>query len=148
MRVGPTLEQLVREYPDDVRIAYKMHPLPSHQQAQIAAEAALAAHAQGKFLEMHKKLEENSRALSREKILEIAKGIGLDVDRFTKDLDAAATKAQIAKEVQEVMSIGASGTPASFVNGRFLSGAQPYEAFKKLVDEELTKAKGANAGTK
>ena len=142
MRVGPTLEQLLKEYPADVRIAYKQHPLPMHQSAMISAEAAMAAHAQGKFKEMHARLMAPDRVLSREKFLEIAKEIGLDVDRFAKDLDSHAHKAAIDAMTDEAMKVGASGTPATFINGRFLSGAQPYEAFKKLVDEALTKADG------
>jgi protein-disulfide isomerase len=124
VRVGPTLEQLLKEYPDDVRIAYKQHPLPMHANAMIAAEAAMAAAAQGKFAEMHAKLMAPDRVLSREKIL-----------------DSHAHKAAIDEMTAEALRAGAGGTPASFINGRFLSGAQPYEAFKKLVDEELAKAK-------
>ena len=142
MRVGPTLEQLLKEYPDDVRIAYKQHPLPMHSNAMIAAEAAMAANAQDKFKEMHAKLMAPDRVLTRDKILEAAKALGLNVDRFTKDLDSHSHKAAIDEMTGEAMRVGASGTPASFINGRFLSGAQPYEAFKKLVDEELAKAKG------
>ena len=144
MRVGPTLDQLLKEYPEDVRIAYKQHPLPMHQNAMIAAEAAMAANAQGKFREMHAKLLTPGAVLSREKILEVAKEIGLDVDRFTKDLDGHAHKAEIDAMTAEVMKLGAGGTPATFVNGRFVSGAQPYEAFKKLVDEALAKGKAAD----
>ena len=129
----------MQEYPKDVRIAYMMHPLPMHSQAGIAAEAAMAANDQGKFKEMHEKLAQNTGGLTRDKILELARGLGLDMDRFTKDLDTNAHKAEIDRETQEVMKIGATGTPATFVNGRFLSGAQPYEQFKKLVDEELAK---------
>ena len=143
MRVGPTLEKLVKDYPEDVRVVYKMHPLPMHSQAMIAADAAMAAHAQGKFLAMHQKLSENSGKLTREKILELAAAVGLDVPRFTKDLDTHAFKADIDRQVQEVMSVGASGTPASFVNGKFLSGAQPYESFKQAVDAELARLKSA-----
>lgn len=142
MRVGPTLEQLLKEYPHDVRIVYKQHPLPMHSNAMIAAEAAMAANEQGKFREMHAKLMAPDRALTREKILEAAKEIGLDVDRFTKDLDSHSQKTAIDEMTGEAMRLGADGTPASFINGRFLSGAQPYEAFKKLVDEEIAKAKG------
>lgn len=141
MRVGPTLEQLLKEYPNDVRIVYKQHPLPMHSNAMIAAEAAMAADAQGKFREMHQKLMENSRQLSRDKILEMAKAIGLDAERFTKDMDTHAHKSAIDQMAKEAMDVGASGTPASFVNGRYLVGAQPFEAFKQLVDEELAKAK-------
>lgn len=141
MRVGPTLDKILQDYPEDVRIVYKMHPLPMHPQAAPAAEAAMAAHAQGKFKEMHEKLMANSGKLTREKILELAKEVGLDVARFTKDLDTNAHKSEIDLETKEAMNIGATGTPASFVNGRYLSGAQPYESFKKLVDEELAKTK-------
>ncbi len=147
MRVGPTLDQLLKAYPDDVRIAYKQHPLPMHSQAMIAAEAAMAANAQGKFEEMHAKMMAPNRSLTREKILDDAKAIGLDLDKFTKDLDGNAYKASIDEMTAEAMRVGAGGTPASFINGRFLSGAQPYEAFKKLVDEELAKAKGQGAAT-
>jgi protein-disulfide isomerase len=115
-----------------------------HSQAEIAAEAARAAHAQGKFFPMHKKIEENSRALSREKLIELAKEVGLDIDRFTKELDAHTHREAIQRETKEAMDIGASGTPASFVNGRYLSGAKPYASFKELVDEELKWAREGN----
>lgn len=148
VRVGPTIEQLVKEYPGDVRIAYKHHPLPMHAQAMIAAEAAMAAQAQGKFAEMHAKLMENSHALSREKIVELASGLGLDVARFTRELDTHVHKPAIEAMTKEAMGIGATGTPATFVNGRYLSGAQPFEAFKKLVDEALAKPGAAAADKK
>ncbi len=125
---------------------YKHHPLPMHPQAMPAAEAAMAAQAQGKFLEMHNKLMQNQGQLTRDKILQLAKDLGLDMDRFTKDLDSHTHKAAIDAMAKEAMDVGASGTPASFVNGRFLSGAQPYDAFKRLVDEELSKAKAKDAG--
>ena len=141
VRVAPTFEQILKEYPNDVRVVYKMHPLPMHQNAMPAAEAAMAANAQGKFAAMHEKLFANSTALSRDKYLQLAQEIGLDVKKFTADIDANAYKTKIDAEALEAMNVGASGTPASFVNGRFLSGAQPFEAFKKIIDEELAKAK-------
>ena len=140
MRVGPTLEKILADYPTDVRMVYKMHPLPMHQNAMPAAEAAMAANAQGKFAAMNEKLLANSAALSRDKYLQIATELGLDVKKFTNDIDTHAFKADIDAMAAEAMKVGASGTPASFVNGRFLSGAQPYEAFKKLIDEEIAKA--------
>jgi predicted DsbA family dithiol-disulfide isomerase len=89
---------------------------------------------------MNDKLMANSSALSRDKYLQIAAEIGLDVKKFTNDIDNHVYKAAIDEMAAEAMKVGASGTPASFVNGRFLSGAQPYEAFKKLIDEEIAKA--------
>jgi protein-disulfide isomerase len=140
VRVAPTFEQILKDYPKDVRVVYKMHPLPMHQNAMPAAEAAMAANAQGKFAEMHEKLFANSTSLSREKYLQLAAEIGLDVKKFTADIDAEAYKKSIDAEAAEAMNVGATGTPASFVNGRFLSGAQPYDAFKKIIDEEIAKA--------
>jgi predicted DsbA family dithiol-disulfide isomerase len=90
---------------------------------------------------MHDKLFANSTALSRDKYLEIAKEIGLDVKKFTADIDANAFKAKIDAEAQEAMKNGATGTPATFVNGRFVSGAAPIESFKAIIDAELAKAK-------
>jgi len=140
VRLAPTFEQILKDYPKDVRVVYKMHPLPMHQNAMPAAEAAMAANAQGKFTPMHEKLFANSTSLSRDKYLQLASEIGLDVKRFTNDIDTNAYKKTIDAETEEVMKVGATGTPASFVNGRFLSGAQPYEAFKKIIDEEIAKA--------
>jgi len=137
--VAPTLDQLAAAYPEKVRIVYKMHPLNIHSQAKIAAEAALAANAQGKFHEMHDKLFERQAALSRETILAIAKEIGLDLTRFTKDLDTHAFLPTVETETKEVVAIGSTATPTSFINGRFVVGAKPLEVFKRMVDEELAK---------
>ena len=139
MRVGPTLDKILADYPKDVRVVFKQHPLPMHQNAMSAAEAAMAANAQGKFAAMNEKLMANSSALSRDKYLQIAQEIGLDVKRFTNDIDTHAYKASIDAQAQEAVSVGSTGTPASFVNGRFVNGAAPYEAFKKIIDEEIAK---------
>ncbi len=146
MRVGPTLEKILADYPNDVRMVYKQHPLPMHANAMSAAEAAMAANAQGKFRDMNDKLMANSTALSRDKYLQIAAEIGLDVKKFTNDIDTHVYKASIEAQTAEAMKVGATGTPASFVNGRYLSGAQPYEAFKKLIDEALGATKPSSPG--
>jgi protein-disulfide isomerase len=143
-RVVPTLDQIAKDYPDSVRIVFKMHPLAMHPNAVPAAEAALAANAQGKFMEMDRKLFENQKQLTRETFVRLAQEIGLDVDRFTKDLDSHTYLASIQAQVKEVEDIGSTGTPASFINGRYLSGAKPYNAFKDMIDEELAWAKAGN----
>src|SRR5262245_21367853 len=143
-KIHPTLEQLRTDYPNDVRIVYKNHPLTIHQNAMIAAQAAVAAQNQGKFPEMHKKLFESQRDLSRDKVIALAKDLGLDVAKFTKDIDDPAVKARIDKESQESEGLGATGTPASFVNGRYLSGSKPVNVFKEIIDEELKWARDGN----
>jgi len=101
----------------------------------------MAAAAQGKFSEMHEKLMGLNGQISRDKIFDIAKGLGLDMDRFTKEIDTHAHQAKINAMTNEAMTNGATGTPASFVNGKYLSGAQPYEVFAAVIDEELAGAK-------
>jgi len=127
-----------------VRIVFKMHPLPMHQNAQFAAEAALAANAQGKFHEMSGKLFENQRSLTRDTILRLAREIGLDMDRFIADLDTHAHLATIREETRQVEAIGATGTPASFVNGRYVNGAKPYAVFRAMIEEELKWSRDGN----
>ena len=142
-----------------------MHPLPAHPFAQWAAQAALAAQQQGKFIEMHDLLlaryrEFNQRAAQQAAALglppeqarspevqealfvEFAEELGLDPGRFVTDMKSEATKRRIAAETREVVAVGATGTPASFVNGRYIRGAQPFANFKALVDRAL----GAGAG--
>lgn len=121
----------------------KMNPLPFHDNAMPAAEAAMAAHAQGKFWEMYAKLFENQQSLSRETYERIAQEIGLNMTRFRADLDNHTHQAAIQASQQQAAALGARGTPAFFINGRKLRGAQPFEGFKAIIDEELTKAETA-----
>jgi protein-disulfide isomerase len=138
-RVNPTLLQLLQAYPDKVRIAFKHMPLGMHVDAPAAHAAAEAAHRQGKFWEMHDKIFANQRELKPEKFREYAKEIGLDLVKFEQDLASPDVKKRIDADSQEAEKLGVSGTPAFFINGRYLSGAQPFESFKKMIDEELAK---------
>ena len=136
-RVTPTLEQIQREYGDQVRIVFKHMPLPMHTKAPAAHVAAEAAHRQGKFWQMHDLIFGDQDAMSPEKYKDYAKQLGLDLARFERDVASAEVKARIQADAEEAQRLGVSGTPAFFVNGRFLNGAQPYEAFKQLIDQEL-----------
>jgi len=138
-RVNPTIKQLLDTYPGKVKVVFKHNPLPFHADAPLASQAALAAGAQGKFWEMHDKLFENQKALKRENLDTYAQDIGLDVARFKADLDAGKFKAAVDADLAVGAQFGVQGTPNFFINGRKLVGAQPFESFKKLVDEELTK---------
>jgi protein-disulfide isomerase len=140
-RVHPTLEQLLREYPDQVRIVYKHLPLSFHTEALPAAKASIAAGQQGKFWEMHDALFANQRALGEDKYLEIAADLGLDVEQFKKDLRSERVASEVARDMNEARKLGVTGTPGFFVNGRFSSGAKPYASFKAMVEQALA-AKG------
>ncbi|MEM7413012.1 MAG: DsbA family protein [Myxococcota bacterium] len=138
-RVMPTLRQVEQTYGDKVQIVFKHLPLSIHPKAPAAHAAAEAAHKQGKFWEMHDKIFSDQRGMSEAKYLAYAAEIGLDVDQFKKDLQDPGVRARVEADTAEAARLGVSGTPAFFINGRFLSGAQPFAAFKALIDEELGK---------
>ena len=137
-RVGPTLDQLEKEYGDQVQIVFKHMPLTMHSKARPAHAAAEAAAMQGKFWEMHDKIFADQRGMSEEKYVEYATELGLNVDKFKKDVASDKVDKRISADYAQGNKLGVTGTPAFFVNGRFLSGAQPFASFKKLVDEELS----------
>ncbi|KIG15009.1 Periplasmic thiol disulfide interchange protein DsbA [Enhygromyxa salina] len=142
-KVLPTLKQIEEKYGADVRVVFRQQPLPMHKEAGPAASAALAAHQQGKFWEMHDALfaKAETRGLNDAAYIEMAKQLGLDIDKFNADRKSPAIAELIAGDQKIAMQFGAGGTPAFFVNGRPLSGAQPFEAFDAVVSEELAKAK-------
>ncbi len=145
-RVGPTLARLERTYGDDLRVVWKHQPLPMHPNAFPAALAAEAAREQGKFWPFHDLLFLNQNQLSPTKYEELAKEAGLDLARFQRAVAAQSGKARIEEDQKLGMSVGAGGTPTLFVNCRRVTGAQPYEVFKTLVDEELNKADAVLGG--
>ena len=114
-------------------------PLRIHKDAPFAHRASVAAQQQGKFWEFHDKLFANPRELKVEKYREYAQELGLDLERFDQDMLDLANKKLIDDDKAEARTLGVTGTPGFFVNGRFLSGAKPFEAFAELIDAELTK---------
>ena len=102
-----------------------------------AALAAMAAHEQGKFWEFHDKIFANQQKMNRDEYVKYAKELKLDVAKFTQALDGAKFKPQIDADGAEAKALGVSGTPAFFVNGKFLSGAKPFEEFAVAINAEL-----------
>jgi protein-disulfide isomerase len=147
-RVEPTLKQMEKEYGGKMHMAWKNYPLPFHQNAEPAAEAAMAAGAQGKFWEMHDKLFANQQALDRASLEKYAQELGLDMAKFKADLDSQKYKEQIQSDTKEGQAVGVNGTPAVFINGRKINGAYPWDTFKKVADEELAKKEGGHAAKK
>ncbi len=139
-RVQPTLDALLERYGADLALVYRHNPLSFHANARLAAQAAEAAREQGRFWEMHDKLFANQQALERDALTGYARELGLDVDRFGAALDGDAGKARIDRDAADEARFSAGGTPQFFINGRSLRGAQPIEAFKQVIDEELRKA--------
>ena len=139
-RVQPTLANLRSIYGDDLRIVAKHNALPMHKRALPAALAAEAAGQQGKFWEMHDRLFKHQQDLDDDDLVAHAKALKLDIRRFKRALDDERLRAKVDRDQQQGTTLGARGTPAFFINGRFLSGAQPLESFRALVDEELREA--------
>jgi len=139
-KVVPTIDRILQEYRGKVRFVFKHNPLPMHQNAMPASEAAMAANAQGKFWEMYEKLWANQRALTREDLERYAQEIGLDMARFKRSLDTHEFQRVIQADQALAQQLGARGTPNFFINGRPLRGAQPFEAFKTVIDEEIQRA--------
>src|SRR5450432_660542 len=136
-RAVPTLKQIETDYKGRIRVAFKQMPLPFHDKAHLAAEAALAANEQGKFWEMHDKLFANQQALDRPNLEKYAEDLGLNMSKFKAALDSGKFKDRVDREAKEGAAVGATGTPTFFINGTKLVGAQPVEAFKTAIDAEL-----------
>ncbi len=148
-RVEPTLKQLQDTYKGDLRIVWKNQPLPMHPQAIPAALAAEAAREQGKFWQMHDVLFQNQQQLAPGRYEEWARQVGLDPARYRAAVESPRARARIQEDSQLATSVGANGTPTAFVNCRQIVGAQPFEAFQRMVDEEIKKADQlARKGTK
>jgi protein-disulfide isomerase len=140
-RVIPTLKQIHKTYGDDVRVVFKHSPLSFHKDAQPASKAALAAGEQGKFWEMHDLLFANQRKLKTADLEGYAKQLGLNMTRFQGDMADARFDDRIKADQALGARFGARGTPNFFINGRNLRGAQPFPSFKRIIDEEIKKAK-------
>ena len=137
VRAEPTVKQLLEAYPGKIKLVYRDFPLPMHPHAPKAAEAAHCAGDQGKYWEMHEMLFANSQKLAVADLKGYAKDLKLDQAKFDKCLYSNEKAPVVEKNRKAGAEAGVSGTPAFFINGRSLSGAQPLDAFKKIVDEEL-----------
>lgn len=120
-------------------LVFKMFPYKYRHFAAGAAEAALAARDQGKFIEMHHIMLENSPKLDRENLLKYAREIGLDMERFTSDLDGMKHKDVIERDKTLAGSLDLFNTPSFFINGRMVIGNVPYSYFNRYIQEELSR---------
>jgi protein-disulfide isomerase len=138
-RADATLAELRKRYGASLRVVARQFPLPFHAHARAAAIAAAAADEQGRFWGMHDVLFGNARALDEESLTRIAGEAGLDVPRWQRARAAAAVA--VDRDIAAGKALGVEGTPAFFVNGRKIQGAQSIDVFRAAIDEELAKAK-------
>ena len=133
----------LQAYPKDVRLIFKQFPLDSHPEAAISAAASLAAHQQGKFWPMHDVMFANRSKLSRQSILAWAKEIGLDMKRFTADLDSDAIRKAVLRDQADGDKAGVEATPTVFLNGRKYNSDLAPVAIKTVIDGELKRLAAA-----
>ena len=134
-RIAPTMKELNNKYPDKIKFVYKHFPLSFHANAQAAAAASIAAHKQGKFWEFRYALAPHSRELSDSMYIAVAKEIGLDIEKFKKDMVLdSAMMARIDKDFQLGVKVGVQGTPNFYINGKRQDRFSP-DLVEKLLKE-------------
>jgi len=136
----PLLEQVLEKYPRKVKLVFKNYPLRNHKFAEPAAIAAHAAGKQGRFWEFHDLLFKNYNRLNAQKVEQIARQLDLDLTRFEKDQKDPRIKALIRRDLSDASRAGVRGTPAVYINGRFLRN-RSLSGFRDIIEKELKKLK-------
>jgi protein-disulfide isomerase len=137
-RAEPTLKQVREKYGDKVRLIYMDFPLGIHDHAIDAASAGRCAAEQGKFWQFHDTMFADQSKLTTPDLKADAKKLGLDTAKFDECLDKGKYKSGIEADLEQGKNLGVDGTPAFFINGRPLTGAQPFDKFQSTIDEELS----------
>jgi protein-disulfide isomerase/Skp family chaperone for outer membrane proteins len=136
----PTLKRIEANYKEKIRIVYRQFPLNNiHPRAQKAAEASLCANDQDKFWQFHDALFADQRNLTVEDLKAKAASLSLNGSTFASCLDSGKHAAAVRDSITEGSKLGIDGTPAMFINGRFLGGNQPYDAIAKIIEDELVR---------
>jgi len=140
-RAAKTVAELEKKYGTKIKVAFKNYPLPFHNQARIAAEAAQCANEQGVkfFWKLHDTMFADQTKLDRENLFASAKKVGLKEDAFKSCLDSGKFKAVIDSDIAEGQKLGIKSTPTFFINGKIVNGAQPIEVFSEVIEEDLAK---------
>ena len=136
-RAAEVANKVKENYPKGVRFVFRQFPLSFHQEAHLAAQASLAAAAEGKFWEYHDLLFENQKSLGRESLEKYAEQLGLNMATFKKALDEGTYKDAVDKDIELGGKIAVSGTPTMFINGKRVSNATDYAAVSAEIDAAL-----------
>ena len=128
-------------YGDKVRLVFKDFPLPNHPHAPKAAEAAHCAGDQNKYWEMHDRIFSNQQAMAVPNLKEHAAALRLDMQKFNECLESGKYLGDVNTDVQYGNKLGVGSTPTIYINGRAILGAQPFEMFQQVIDEELAARK-------
>jgi protein-disulfide isomerase len=134
-----TLQRILTKYDGQIRFVYRDMPIIGGAASFQAAIAAECAADQDKFMEYHSVLFANAANRTREDMVNFAQNLDMDGDAFTACLDNQDMANEVTLDYLDGQALGITGTPAFYINGRFISGAQPYETFVLLIDAELRK---------
>ncbi len=137
-----SVDKVMKNYDGKVKFVFRDFPLDFHQNAIPAAIAANCADKQGKYWPVHDAFMKDQQSLAEADIQRVAKAAGLDMTKWEECRKDPSIEAEIKKDESDGQQAGVTGTPAFFINGVFINGAQPYEKFKAIVDAELAKKQG------
>jgi protein-disulfide isomerase len=141
LQANPTVTKVLDTYGDRIHFVYRHYPLPNHPNARPAAEAAECAAEQDKFWPYHDRLFASAGKLADSDLKQAAADLGLDSGRFSSCFEARKYTSIVDADIRAGNDAGVSATPAFFINGRLVSGAQPFDVFKGIIDEELERKK-------
>jgi protein-disulfide isomerase len=136
-RFQPVLHQILDEFRSDVKLYFKNYPLPQHNNARLAAEAAVAAQKQGKFWQYQDKLWEKSDDLTPAEIEKAAKEVGLDVAKFRQDVASEAVKARVQKDRNDGQAAGIQATPTLYINGREYTDGRDTDSLREWIKDAI-----------
>jgi protein-disulfide isomerase len=138
-RVQPVMRQALDEFKNEVRLYFKHYPLGTHTNARLAAEGAMAAHKQGKFWQYNDGVWNHAESLTPAKLEQIAKDVGLDVEKWRKDLESAEVRQRVQKDRSDGETLGISSTPSIYLNGREFTDTRDIDSLRDWINEELGK---------
>ncbi len=135
-----TMKEVMEKYDGKVKWYFRDFPLSFHRNAVSYSVAASCAGEQGKYWEMHDAILDNQKGLADGGLEGLAGKIGIDVAAFTACAGDTARNKQVMQDMTDGQAVGVSGTPAYFINGIMISGAQPFENFESIIERELESA--------
>jgi protein-disulfide isomerase len=138
-RVAPALQELIKEYPTQIKWVFKNYPLSFHSDSALAHRALMAAGEQGKFWEMHDMIFAGQKAIKKDDLLAKARSLNLNMEQFTVDMDSDKIKNRIESDTKEGNTLRVDGTPTFFIDGQEYSGAMSLDKFKSIIDKELAR---------
>lgn len=138
-RARQNVEEVLRAYPDSVRLEYRYFPLGSHPRGYASALAGACAEEQGKFWKMHDLMFDNQEALEDADLEKYVQQSGMDVAAFKECVESAAAAQKVSADKAQGDALGVQGTPTFFIGQSVVVGAQPVSKFRSAIDAELAR---------